>query len=462
LLSGKVLVAGGLDSGHQAELYDPATNTFALTGALSMRTYLATATLLPSGKVAFAGGPQFNGQAVEAYDPTAGTFSIIGAARDELTFGHTATLLALGQVLLAGGHAGIAAVSRAEVFDPLTGVGVPTANTMLSSRESHTATRLDSGAVVVVGGYAERAPLPAGALTAVDVFDPKTSRFSGSVSLKTARGYHTATLLPNDHVLVTGGKNGDGELASAELLTIVANGRACVADDDCASGLCVDGVCCASSCLGQCEACDVPGALGTCTTIAGAPHSSHRACDGTGTPCLGACDGTSAAACIYPAAEVACGTACVGNQENQRRCDGAGQCSGGLRSCPGNLLCGASSCQTSCSTDADCVTGYDCGADGKCGVPTCVDDATSRSSRGVVSSCLPFKCDTSGACKLVCSSVDDCIAPAVCNEDGRCIAFVDPSDRGCATGRRAPADAWWLLVVAGVAVRAMRRTRRRR
>lgn len=46
-----------------------------------------------------------------------------------------------------------------------------------------------------------------------------------------------------------------------------ANGEACAGPSECASGACVDGVCCAGPCDGICMACDVAGSEGTCALI---------------------------------------------------------------------------------------------------------------------------------------------------------------------------------------------------
>ena len=48
-------------------------------------------------------------------------------------------------------------------------------------------------------------------------------------------------------------------------------GSACQTANECASGFCVDRVCCASSCSGACDRCDVPGLLGTCSMPPDAP-----------------------------------------------------------------------------------------------------------------------------------------------------------------------------------------------
>jgi hypothetical protein len=59
LPSGKVLVAGGYTTGSSfssAELYDPGTGMWTVTGALAIARREHTATVLPSGKVLVAGG----------------------------------------------------------------------------------------------------------------------------------------------------------------------------------------------------------------------------------------------------------------------------------------------------------------------------------------------------------------------------------------------------------------------
>ena len=64
------------------------------------------------------------------------------------------------------------------------------------------------------------------------------------------------------------------------------NGQACNADLECGSGRCVDGVCCNSACDGACEACNLAGTEGTCTT-----EPDGSSCDG------GACSSGQCSAC---------------------------------------------------------------------------------------------------------------------------------------------------------------------
>src|SRR5262249_56457667 len=87
--------------------FDRATGTWTITGNLSTVRSAHTATLLPDGKVLFAGGhvgsfPLTNISNSELYDPATATWSVT-ASLNTARSGHTATLLPNGKVLVAGG-----------------------------------------------------------------------------------------------------------------------------------------------------------------------------------------------------------------------------------------------------------------------------------------------------------------------------------------------------------------------
>jgi hypothetical protein len=159
LQNGKVLIIGGAltsasDPVATAEVYDPATGIFTMTGAMATAREQHTATLLADGRVLIVGGTTSTGTGdlhptatVEVYDPSTGSFSVTGSMAEARTF-HTATLLPSGRVLVAGGGD---ENSTAEVYDPATGSFSFTGG-MEVGRSGHTATLLPNGSVLVAGG----------------------------------------------------------------------------------------------------------------------------------------------------------------------------------------------------------------------------------------------------------------------------------------------------------------------
>src|SRR5688572_30767123 len=85
-----------------------------------------------------------------------------------------------------------------------------------------------------------------------------------------------------------------------------ANGVACSAASQCASGQCVDEICCNVACAGVCQACDVAGAVGTCTPVPAGADPDGECAQQTSSSCGqdGTCDG--AGACRRYAAGTQC------------------------------------------------------------------------------------------------------------------------------------------------------------
>ncbi len=218
-LAGKVLVVGGwaldywgisyfLDT---AELYDPALNTWTPAGSLNVARVGHTATLLDSGKVLVTGG-ECNVVAgegcwtdtAELYDPATNAWSLLTARLNTVRYTHTATKMKSGQVLIVGGN--MTAGPWAEVYDPDAGTFAATREELLVPTGDHTATLLEGGQnggkVLVVGGRQE-------GTTAAQLYDPANGTWALAASMGTPRRGHTATLLKNGKVLVTGGVSVD-------------------------------------------------------------------------------------------------------------------------------------------------------------------------------------------------------------------------------------------------------------
>ncbi|MBI5245512.1 MAG: right-handed parallel beta-helix repeat-containing protein [Elusimicrobia bacterium] len=219
LPSGKVLVAGGSSGGgtylSSAELYDPASGTWAATGPMAAARGYHTAVLLPNGKVLVVGGETTGGTALsiaELYDPASGTWAGTGALSAARRT-HTLTLLANGKVLAAGGYDGTNYLSSAELYDPSVGTWSGTGS-MSAARHWHTATLLPSGKVLAAGGESTGGAI----IAAAEVYDPSAGTWSATGPMSAAREYHASTLLPNGLVLAAGGyNNGDFYLSSADL-----------------------------------------------------------------------------------------------------------------------------------------------------------------------------------------------------------------------------------------------------
>lgn len=125
---------------------------------------------------------------------------------DPRAFG-TATALEDGSVLIIGGGYGtltgqIHGINWAERYLPNLEASVALPS-MYWSRAGHTATLLNDGRVLVTGGLDANQAVQATA----EVWDPNTGYFAQVQSMAFARGGHTANLLPDGRVFIAGGSN---------------------------------------------------------------------------------------------------------------------------------------------------------------------------------------------------------------------------------------------------------------
>ena len=257
LTNGKVLITGANNTDSTCcskaanpQLYDPSTQAFSLTGPYAdtgARTAAGAsgligvpAALLPDGKVLIA-----SESAAEIFDPVSNSFNVTasmittfdsgfaGSLKPDTLQNRTATLLPNGMVLLTGGQpveadfdTGYPAVNTAELYDSLGAVFRSTGN-MITSRYMHTATLLTDGRVLITGGAGySNSGLFLGGLATAELYDSSTGTFTATGSMATRRAGASATLLNDGRVLISGGSQlqpgsagAAGGLSSAEIYT---------------------------------------------------------------------------------------------------------------------------------------------------------------------------------------------------------------------------------------------------
>lgn len=170
-----------------------------------------TATLLANGKVLVAGGDTL--ATYELYDPATDSWAAARNLPGSLS-GHTANLLQNGKVLVTG-DSGAGSISL--LYDPASDAWTTTLTPMATARSGHVSVVLADGRVLVAGGAS---------ISSAEIYDPVTGVWSsaGSLTLNTANTVKSATLLANGKVLVTKGQliTGSG-LGAAEIYDPASN-----------------------------------------------------------------------------------------------------------------------------------------------------------------------------------------------------------------------------------------------
>ncbi len=244
LADGKVLVTGGFDGKAAlatAEIYDPSTGVWTATlGPMTSSRRFHSATLLNDGKVLIAGGVvgplvTADPKATELYTPSTGLFTAYtaftetaagsgigtGLALPEARQGHTATKLSTGTVLFVGNSGVNSAAAKLLTYDSAT----PTASTwvlagtMTYTRYNHSAVVLADNKVLVTGGFGSQT----GTSKSAEIYNPTSNAWASATSMATDRALHTSTKLQDGRVLVVGGYDGLKALTTIEIYDPAAN-----------------------------------------------------------------------------------------------------------------------------------------------------------------------------------------------------------------------------------------------
>jgi len=212
LLDGRVLVLGGCTADRcfagtvDVEIFDPKTNKFTLAIApMKNHRVCFTATLLADGRVLVAGG--YNPSGVlsenETYDPASDTWTVNAPMKHPHVV-HVAVLLQDGRVLVAGGDCSPELpCAEADLFDPLTGKW-KSVGPMGAPRSNLAAIRLQDGKILLSGGLSYFGYLWQN-LETCEAYDPAKHKFVPEEPMAAQRANFSLAMLPNGKVLAVGG-----------------------------------------------------------------------------------------------------------------------------------------------------------------------------------------------------------------------------------------------------------------
>ena len=209
LRDGRVLVAGGTALSPDrhvsleltsAELYDPASGVWTATGRLTVGRASAVATRLADGRVLIIDRRAW----AEIWDPATGRWSTTAEMPTNRT-GYAVTALRDGRLLLSGGTSE-GGWPASLLYDP-AGDAWTTTGPMVAPRAWHVAAVLPDGRVLVAGGQGteQTDANPMGLITAAEIFDPATRRWTATEPMHARHTTVAAVGLADGRVIVLGG-----------------------------------------------------------------------------------------------------------------------------------------------------------------------------------------------------------------------------------------------------------------
>jgi hypothetical protein len=175
-----------------------ASGTFQKTGSMNVARIDHTATLLANGQVLVAGGDNNVPSTAELYNPSTGAWTLTGSMTT-VRGNHQAVLLPSGEVLAAGGGSASDRLASAELYNPSTGTWTPTGS-MNTARSKFSLTLLANGEVLAVQG------------TSAELYNPATGTWTVTGRPTTSMTGQAALLLDGQVLAI--GTNGSCELYS--------------------------------------------------------------------------------------------------------------------------------------------------------------------------------------------------------------------------------------------------------
>jgi uncharacterized protein (TIGR03382 family) len=285
-----------------------------------------------------------------------------------------------------------------------------------------------------------------------------------SGTILNASGLAISTTLANDHAFPAVARDLSGhalvayqrldlyqpygnDRVHARLVTSLGQGTVCAAATDCASGFCVDGVCCNTACNGgsatDCFACSAAlgaSADGNCTALSAVACDDGNACTQNDKCQAGACVGGTTVTCTAMDACHTAGTCSTmtGMCSNPAKPDGT-TCSDGS-ACTQTDTCMAGVCTgknpVTCPMPGQCTTVAACDpTSGTCPVSNKADGTACSDG----DACTQGDVCAAGACAagtpVVCPAPDQCHTAGACDPTtGVCSNPAKPDGAGCDDG----------------------------
>lgn len=414
LQTGRALLTGSYT--QAAELFDVDTQSFSFTGPDAVGRAETQLVLLPNGLAMELGGENLATERT-VYGTTSlfhplggegqGVFDDAATMLTRTTFG--AVVLADGDVLVTGGEAcldicfGPPQPSQRWSFvgDPAWRPSITTAPAMV-----------EPGSLVSLSGTAFTGPEAGGGRANASATNhpvvswqplDQSATIAGTIESWTAttanwRVPSTAYFGPGWLRVTVAGVPSRARLVEIQ---VAPGATGCVYDAECASGFCTDGVCCDSRCGDRCEACTAAlqgsGADGVCGAVPPERDPDDDCVLSPGAPCDDAvqCD---SGLCVDG---LCCDSACTGQCE---ACDVEGS-EGQCVPVSGAPHGARPACDAEAPTDA-------------CDAAVC--DGTNRTAcDGTIGPCIPYACTVDG-CLDNCGTDTDCAIGHHC-EDGVCL-----------------------------------------
>ncbi len=242
-----VLITGGSDF-PSIDAFFASNGSIIHQGDMTITRYDHSADLLPNGLLLIAGSgvvfntPHFTRDGdvclADLYDPRSGIVNRT-VKTSVCRFRHTSSMIHIHnstKVLLAGGvEEGW--LASGDVFHVTTGTFHPVNNSMTEPRVFHTATVLPNGHVIIAGGCRKEADC----LDTLILYNSRLNRFIPlSARMSAKRAFHTATYIPSIEAILFV-SSGTFDLFDVSTLTFVGNGTTLQDRQDHTATLLLDG-----------------------------------------------------------------------------------------------------------------------------------------------------------------------------------------------------------------------------